>query len=196
MSEAALSGRDPGRLPGERMSRNKYVKDYRLLESVDERGRVRVEYEYIGRYYEFTGGTDTARAGKKRVLRLCALCWAAFFAALIPVSTAMHTVYVSLPFAFSALPLGMLSASALSIPAGEKLMEHRTADALENALPPRALFAALLSGTALAAQAVRLIVTRDPVWPGDAVFLAAAAAMTAGAAAAFSERKKFSVREI
>ena len=163
---------------------------------MDERGRLRVGYEYIGRYYVFAGGTKAARAGKKRMVRLCVVCWAAFFTALIPVSKAMHTIYVSFPFAISALPLGMLSASVLSIPTGEGPMEHRTADTLVNALPPRALFTALLSGTALAAQGVRLIVNRDLLWPGDAVFLLSAAILTLGSAAAFSGRKKLLVKEI
>ncbi|MBR6113826.1 MAG: hypothetical protein IKQ10_01455 [Oscillospiraceae bacterium] len=176
------------------MARNKYVRDYRLLESIDERGRIQVASEYIGRYYEFAADAGTVAAEKKRLLALCAAAWAAFVGAMLPISGAMRTFYVSLPYVFSALPLGMLTALALAIPADGRLMEHRTADRIENSLPPRALFTALLPGAALLAQLARLLVTRTGLWPGDAVFCLGAAAVSALGAAAFSRRKKLAVR--
>ena len=35
------------------MSRNRYIGDYRIVESMDGRGRVRTEYEYIGLPWRF-----------------------------------------------------------------------------------------------------------------------------------------------
>lgn len=177
------------------MARNKYVKDYRLLESVDERGRIRVKSEYIGRYYVFAAGEKNAAAEKKRMTALCVLGWIAFVSALLPPSAAMSAAYIALPFVFAALPLGMLTSAVLSIPAGAGPMERRTADRIENALPPRALFAAALSGAALVGQLARLAFTRDGLWPGDAVFSLAAAVLAACGAAVFSRRGKLALRQ-
>ena len=40
------------------MAGKKYAKDYRLTDSLDERGRIRTETEYIGAYYRFAGAAD------------------------------------------------------------------------------------------------------------------------------------------
>ena len=110
-------------------------------------------------------------------------------------SAASRTAYVLLPFVFSGLPLGMLTATALSIRASDRPMERRDAERLENGLPPRALFAAVLSGAALLAQGLRFLLTEEAVWPGDAVFALGAAGVSVCAAAAFSRRKALSVQK-
>ncbi len=177
------------------MARNKYIKDYRLLETVDERGRIRVESQYIGRYYVFAAGAEAVRREKRRLLGLCALGWAAFLAALLPVSTAMHTAYISIPFAFAALPLGMLTASLLELPTDGAPMEHRLADRTENSLPPRALFTAALPAAALVGQLLRWAITRQGFWPGDTVFSLGALSLAVCGAAAYSRRRCFVLRE-
>ena len=91
------------------MAINRYVKDYRLVETFNEKGRVRTEYEYIGEDYWFTAGAASVRKAKRGVTAGCVLAWLSFIAALWPVSTAMHTIYTAFPFAFSALPLGLLT---------------------------------------------------------------------------------------
>ncbi len=45
-----IAGRS-ARIPGGSVSRNRYVGDYRLVESIDERGRIRTDFEYIGATY-------------------------------------------------------------------------------------------------------------------------------------------------
>ena len=176
------------------MARNKYVRDYRLVENIDERGRVRTETEYIGDSYFFVRPTDAARE-KKIALALCAAGWIAFVLALTPNSAAMRTVYVALPFAFTALPLGMLTELAISTALAREPLEHYQADKLENSYPPRAMATALLPGIALIGQAVRWILGPGGMGWGDVVFTVCAAVVVCCGALAFTRRKGLDVRK-
>ena len=178
------------------MARNKYIKNYRLLESIDERGRFRVDYEYAGDYYRFAAGADAARRGIGRTLALCLLGWASFLGALLPQSTAMRTIYVSLPFAFSALPLGMLTALTLSARKAAEPLEHPTADQLTNAYPPRALFAALLPAAALLGEGIRFLLGPGDMRPGDALFALGALGLAVCGALAFAGRKALAAEKL
>lgn len=158
------------------MSRNRYVGDYRLLESIDGRGRIKTDYEYIGADYGFAEGSQAARRALLRALACCGLGWLAFVGALIPVSTAMRTIYVSLPFAFAALPLGLMTATVVRTLRAREPLEHRHADQLENRCPACSFFAMLLSGVALAGELVNLL-RGAAFMAGDIVFCACAAAL-------------------
>ncbi len=160
------------------MSRNRYVGDYRLVESIDARGRIRTDYEYIGAAYVHAGGADAARRLIGRALGACAVGWAAFVGALIPVSRAGKTLYVLLPFAFAALPLGLMTATLIRVLRAGDRLEHRHADQLENRCPACTFFVALLCAAALIGEAVNLL-RGAQMRPGDAVFAACAALLTA-----------------
>lgn len=160
------------------MSRNRYVGDYRLVESIDGRGRIRTDYEYIGAIYTYTGGAKDARRLLKRALAACAAGAAAYAGALIPVSAAMRTLWVALPFVFEALPLGLTVAALVrALRAGDRL-EHRHADQLANRCPACSFFTALLAGIALAGEGVNLI-RGVGMLPGDIAFGACAALLLA-----------------
>ena len=107
------------------MSRNRYVGDYRLVESIDGRGRIKTDYEYIGAAYFYAEGADAARRALRRIAIGCAAGWLAFVGALTPVSSAMRTLFTALPFAFAALPLGLMSGVALGALRAKEPLEHR-----------------------------------------------------------------------
>lgn len=175
------------------MARKKYIRDYRLVETVDERGRIRSDYEYIGEKYYYALGPETARREKGRVLAAVIAGWLAFAGALIPNAAGMRVVYVALPFVFSALPLGILTGTVLTaLPAAEPL-RHQQADMLENRYPPAALWAAVLPAVSLLGQAARLILGGG-LNGGDLVFVLGAALLTASGAYAFSRRDRFACR--
>ena len=79
------------------MAQNRYVKDYRLVETVDERGRIRTDYEYIGDAYYYAQGPERAASARKRALLLCGLGWLFCVGGMLPNSRGMHALYVSLP---------------------------------------------------------------------------------------------------
>ena len=128
------------------MSRHRYVKDYRLNEYIAENGRVTSESEYIGGDYRFAAGAARAKAAANRALALCALCWAAYLALVCVDGTAMRTVYVALPFAFTALPLFFLTRAALLARRSAEPLKHDVADKIGHAPPAAALWATLLPG--------------------------------------------------
>ena len=171
------------------MARNRYVRDYRILETVDERGRIKADYEYIGKEYYFLCGGAAAARETRKAFALCAAGWICFLGAMLPVSAAMHTLYVALPFIFTALPLGMLTALVMSALRLSETLEHRFADRLENSYPVRALFTAALPAAALAGEAVRLLTDRSLAVTGDAVFCVFALLLSVCGGALFSRRK-------
>ena len=96
------------------MSRRRYVKDYRINEYIDEKGHVTSESEYIGGDYRFVLPTARVHGSAKRVAALGAVGWACFLVLACVEGTAMRTIYVALPFVFSALPLFLLMRPAIS----------------------------------------------------------------------------------
>ena len=130
------------------MARNKYIQDYRLVEHIDARGRIRTEHEYIGPYYCYVHAASVKRE-KRLALGLCAGCAVLFIAALLPDSSLMRRWFVSLPFLFAAIPLVLLIDMFLILPAPDKLLERRQADKLSNRYPAAAAFLIGLSALAL-----------------------------------------------
>ena len=128
------------------MARKKYARDYRLNESLDERGRIRTEAEYIGVYYRYVSGAETARGALKTLLGFTVLAWALFLCSLLPHSTASLTMYVMLPYLFTALPLGMMTAALLQLRAAGERLDHRTADLAGERVPACSLWMLLLPG--------------------------------------------------
>ena len=178
------------------MSRNRYVGDYRIVESIDGRGRVKSDYEYIGAPYVYAGDAASVKAARVRVALCCMVGWAAWLAALIPVSTAMRALCIALPFAFAALPLGMLTALTLSARKAAEPLEHPTADQLTNAYPPRALFTALLPAAALLGEGIRFLLGPGDMRPGDALFALGALGLAVCGALAFAGRKALAAEKL
>lgn len=160
------------------MSRNRYVGDYRIVESIDGRGRVKSDYEYIGAPWVYAGDAATVKAARSRVALCCAVGWAAWVAALIPVSSAMRSLFVALAFAFAAIPLALATGTALSLFREKPPFEHRHADRLENRAPACTFFTALLAVAALIGEAVNTL-RGAAMLPGDAVFSACAVILAA-----------------
>ena len=177
------------------MARKKYIRDYRLVETIDERGRIRSDYEYIGSDYAYILGADAVRREKRTLLVLIAVGWLAFAGALLPNAAGMRAAYVALPFLFAAVPLGVMTDTLLSAAPKNEPLRHQQADMLEKRYPPSALWTAILSGAALLAECVRLVIGAERN-AGDFLLLAAAAVLAAVGVYAFSRRGRFACREM
>ena len=176
------------------MSRNRYVGDYRIVESIDGRGRVKSDYEYIGAPYAYAGDAQVVKAARTRVALCCLIGWAAWAAALFPVSAAMRSLYVALPFAFAAIPLALWAGTAVSLFRTREPFEHRHADRLENRAPACTFFVALLGVLALIGEAANAL--RETQMPaGDAVFTACGAAVVACAIAGHRQWKRLKCKK-
>ena len=176
------------------MARGKYVKDYRIVESINSRGGIHLETEYIGEPYVFTKGRETAKKSRNASAALCLLGWLAFIGAMLPNSAGMRTLYVSLPFAFSALPLGLLSSLLLNALRLREPMEHRLADRFENRFPAQTLAMAALPGVSLIGEGI-LWLSGAVMLPGDAVFTPCAAVLCACGLGCFLQRGKLHTRK-
>lgn len=153
------------------MAIDRYSGDYRILESVDEKGRIRSSTEYIGKDYVFTAGKKRAASAAKALAILCAACLAGFLLALIPESSAMRTLYAALPCAFTALPLWFMSTAAWTALRAREPFVHRDADLLNLRLPAACVFAVVLSAAALLGGALGLLLGKKTPMSGDWCFL-------------------------
>ena len=171
------------------MSRNRYVGDYRIVESIDARGRVRSDYEYIGAPWVYAADGQTVKAARGRVTACCAVGWLAWVVALLPLSAAMRALVVALSFAFAALPLALATGIAVSLFREKPPFEHRHADRLENRGPACTFFVALLGGVSLAGEGVNALRGAE-LLPGDGVFAVCAAVLVACAVVCHRQWKR------
>lgn len=160
------------------MSRNRYVGDYHLADSLDAKGRIRTEVEYVGDLFCFVREPETVEHTKGRALCLCITGWLAYIGAMALPSAAMRTLWTAVPFVFIAVPLALLTGTAAAIWPKKERFEHRYADRIENRWPAAAVFVSLLSGIVLIGQGVSLVLGKE-LKTGDAVFTACAAVLIA-----------------
>lgn len=170
------------------MARNKYTGDYRLIEHFDEKGRVKVSYEYIGEPYRFIQPKEKVEREKKLCLAAMAAGWVLFVAALLPHSLAMKRLWIALPYAFCAVPLALLTEQSISIYRAQEPLERRISDQLENHYPARLAVLMLFSGVAAVLSAGNLLLGSGAE-TGDAVFLVCSSLLYAGAVTFFRRRK-------
>ena len=175
------------------MARKKYIRDYRLIETIDERGRIRSDYEYIGGDYVYVLGADAVRREKRTLLALLAVGWLAFVGALLFEAAGMRALYVILPYLFAAIPLGVMTDTLLSAAPKNEPLRHQQADMLANRYPPAAVGTTILSGAALLGEVIRLLAGADGN-AGDIALIAAAALLAALGIYAFSRRGRFACR--
>lgn len=176
------------------MAQNRYAKDYRLVETVNERGRIRTDVEYIGAPYYYAAGLTSAMRARRMCIALCTAGWLALVGGMLPNSVGMHRWYVSMPYIFAALPLGLLTNALIFSAPRREPFEHRQADWLQNRWPPAAVAAGLLQCVSLAANVIRIL-AGGGANGGDAV-QGVCAALCAGCAwALFSLSKRLAPRK-
>lgn len=153
------------------MAIDRYSKDYRLIDHVDERGRIRTETEYIGGSFVFQRGLDAARGAGKRLAALCVISWLAFFAALFFPSVSSHSLYAVLPCAFLALPLWFMSGVVVTVMRVKEPFVRRDADRFTLRLPSAAVFGTVLSAAAVLGAALGLGLGIGTPLVGDSIFI-------------------------
>ena len=173
------------------MSRNKYVKDYRLEPSVTEKGKIKTKVRYVGGEFDFDRDRETVARSGRVLLYSSVLGWIAFIAALIPKTSVMRTL-----IAFCALPLFLICELALFDSRREPPLEHRTADRLSAGLVFRTVLFLVFSAASVVGYAVSMIMNFRSAVPLDAVPGLSSALLLFCALAAFAVRKNFSTRPV
>ncbi len=152
------------------MPRNKYVGDYRLIEQIDNSGKVKASYEYIGLDYQFICDNNVIVSARKKYLASVIIGWLAFIVSLLPYSASCHRLYVLLPYIFSAVPFFMLS-EVLSDAYKKEPLEHRNVDRLEMRLPSSSAFSLALAAFAFIADILGMLADSLIFEIGDCIFL-------------------------
>ena len=170
------------------MAKRNYSSDYELEHSIDSRGNLKTSARYTGGMYVFE---DPARAGgaRRRLLAADILAWILALAAMYPVSASMRTIYVSLPFAFSLLPLALMTETVILLQ-GKMELTHRQADKINSRFPFASLVLSLMTAFSCAGAMLRTFISGTAPGTGDVVFMAAALGVCLSAGYSFSQRDR------
>lgn len=161
------------------MLARKYVKDYRLEDKLDARGKLRTELVYIGGEYVFCAPERAGGRYRRAALLLNVLSWLCFIGALLPHSLATNTMYCVLPFVACVMTLIYETAAVIVAMTAREPLKREQADRLSGRLPITALLTLIFSGVAFGGCVVNAVRAWDALLPGDAVFSGLAALLAA-----------------
>ena len=150
------------------MSYRKYLKDYRIDAQLDEKGRLKPETVYIGGQY--TLRPHISANDKRLILAASILSWPALVGALTPITKASQVTYIIIPFAFSALPLFLVTQAAIALIREDESMTRKKAETISRRLPSNSLFMAILTGAAFLGLIFNAFIKWNEMLPGDIVF--------------------------
>lgn len=177
------------------MAKKKYVRDYEISETIDEKGRVRSVPIYVGSYFCFCDAAAAKKSGRL-LAPAVALGWLAYIMALWLPSGAGKLMYVILPFVFAAVPLWYVSSAvAALLRAGDKL-KRSEAEKVAGNLPSASVFGIILTAVALIAEGITAIAAPEKLNAADIAFAAGAVILCAVFALAFSRRQAVATKLI
>lgn len=177
------------------LSSKKYVKDYRSIETVDAKGRIRAEYEYIGGNFFYIEEAATVRRKTKLLTALCAAGWIFWLLPLFFNNGAMRLPFISVPYIFTALTLWMVSMSAYTGLTVKEPMKRKPSVRLTSWLSGTSLATAILSGIALTGMVVAFLFDIGSLNAYDCLFAPCATLVCAAAILCFTQRKFFKTEE-
>ena len=173
------------------MAKKKYVRDYEISETIDEKGRVRSVPIYVGSYFCFCDAAAAKKSGRL-LAPAAALGWLAYIMALWLPSGAGKLMYVILPFVFAAVPLWYVAAL---LRAGDKL-KRSEAEKVAGNLPSASVFGIILTAVALIAEGITAIAAPEKLNAADISFAAGAVILCAAFALSFSRRQAVATKLI
>jgi len=174
------------------MAVNKYVGDYRLIEELDERGRIRTRTEYIGKaYYHVMPARDVKRAMIEAGVAAVVM-WALWIGAMVLPSTGMHSWFISLPFMAMAVPMFLLTETIFTVRPGRDPFERRHAERQNNRYPQTAVIIIAFAVFTLIAWFVSYLLGMEIV-TGDGVFILCTLLIIATSAFIFAKRRCFAL---
>lgn len=171
------------------MSSRKYHKDYKLIEHVDDSGRVKTETVYCGDKFYYSSGADKAGKALRQMLACSAFSTISYILSLVPYSSASHTMLVLIPYLFSALPLWMLLSSLIVLLRKKDALEQREADYANNRITACCLWLMILPGFSLVAELASILMKQIVFLHGDFIFAICSLLLIVCAGICFSRRK-------
>ena len=178
------------------MARKKYVKDYKLNHTVDERGRIGSKAEYVGAYYVFRESKDAVKKQARKSLIACAAAWAAFAASLFLNTGSMRLLHISMPYAFTAIPLWMLTGVSIKALRIKGKLQHRESDEMNQRYPATSMWTAVLTLFALLGMVIAVIFKIGSLVKADIAFALLASTVCACGAYCFRNKSFFVTEEL
>ena len=178
------------------MARKKYVKDYKLNQTIDERGRISSKAEYAGAYFVFKESKETVKSQAVKSLTACGIAWAAFIASLFLNTGSMRLFHISLPYAFTAIPLWLLTDVCFKARKTEGKLQHRESDEMNQKYPASSMWVAVLTLFALLGMLVAVIFGAGDLVKADVAFALLASVVCACGAYCFSRKSTFTTEEL
>ena len=170
------------------MVSRKYLKDYRVEETIDAKGRVKSEAVYIGVDYILS---PPVSVGDRRLIALLTLlCWLAFFGALLLVTRTTRAMYVILPFTATALSMYLMSEAIVFLWRAGDVMTREKAEKISNRLPPCSIITAILALASFAGGIASTVISGGDAVSGDYIYIAISLAMSLASAVSFSKCRK------
>ena len=150
------------------MISNNSLKYYRIVKTVDDKGRTISTAVYIGGDYRL----DPPVSARTKIMLMClsVLSCLSYIASLCLVTQTSRIVYIVIPFVFLIVPLFLITTSAISLLLmGNILMRHK-AESIAKRLPRYALIAAIFSCVTLLGFIFFSVNSWEYLATGDFVF--------------------------
>ena len=173
----------------------KYIKDYRLNEFFDAKGKVHTDYEYIGGSFFYIAEPQIVQRKSRQMAATCAVGWISWLLPLLFNNGAMRLPYISVPFIFSALTLWLLSSTVYITVTASEPLKHKQSDRLNKWIPGTSLATSILAGIALLGLLVSLVFKIGTQNNYDILFAAGAALECACGILCFTQGKFFRTEE-
>ena len=178
------------------MISRKYQADYRMEKATDQKGRVVRRPVYIGPYFKSQQKEQSVSHSRWICMITCILLWAMYCVAFVQDGFAPRQLYVIILFLITVFPLIYLTWSTITLVISRSPFDRETSDDLYKKFAPASVGLLILSGLATAAVAVALILGRDRLTDGDAVFFVCNALSCVLAALLYTRRQSFQTVEL
>lgn len=159
----------------------KYAKDYENVVETDEFGFERKVTVYIGNYYDVNLDEANLKKYRRLIFLLAGLMIIGQLAAGFIANRAMYTVYVSIPYVLSLLPLYFLIDSALRLPQEKRDYKRGEVELSFIRLKTASKFMLALVGISTIGDIVYMIFFSQGFDPREMVFLAVEVLVAASA---------------
>lgn len=184
------------------MLSSKYVKDYRMDTSVDDRGKTREEMVYIGPLYCWDMPEEVFYRLKRQYLAGSILAWLVFVASLWPYSEISRIWYVILPYCCLLFPLFFISVAVHNMISAPCPFSREKKDKTVGRLKGSFMAGMVLSGGAAVGQAAGCLLMKDEhltaiaITGTDVLMIAATWLLFIIMLYGFKASKRLAVREI
>lgn len=179
------------------MVTRRYLKDYRLEQKLDEKGRLRMEAVYTGGDYRYADGALATKRARLGLLLAHLGCWAGMLGALlVPAGIFGKTFWVTVPICVCCIPLYYEATAVYAAMREKEPFRHEKSNILSNRLTMTAIAVSALSSAAFVGTVVRSFLPHEGIEGKDVAFMAFTAVFAASSIITAVLSKRFRTEKI